>query len=275
MNRKLGTLLVLSAAPLLLLYTGGCSGQKSETTEMMEDAPPPATDTSVAGTTAPEPPREQVRHEQQSETTARPQRLRNTSQTTGTIPEERHRTAAPPKPQAPPPVTVTIQAGTALALAISEMVTSQTAQVGDNVTATLKTPLIAGDRVAFPAGSRVQGQVSDVKPATKGFKDTGGALSISFTRIVAPDGHSASIAAGFTKLAEGSAGKKAAIIGGSAVGGALLGKVLGKDSKGAAVIGGAIGTAVAGGTKGKESVIAADEEISVSLERAAQTTLRP
>ena len=275
MNRTRSTLLLLSAVPFLLLYTASCSGQKSDTTEMMEEAPPPAADTSVAGTTAPEPPREQVRHEQRSEPAARPQRLRDTSQATGTIPEERPRTAAPARPQAPQPVTLTIQAGTALALTVGEMVTSETAQVGDSVSATLKSPLISGDRVAFPAGSRVQGQVSDVKPATKGFKDTGGALSISFNRIVAPDGHSATIAAGFTKLAEGSAGKKAAIIGGSAAGGALLGKVLGKDSKGAAVIGGAIGTAVAGSTKGKESIIAADEEISVNLERAAQTTLRP
>lgn len=275
MNRKRCTLLVLSAVPLLLLYTAGCSGQKSETTEMTEQAPPPASETNMAGTTAPEPPQEQARPEHQSGTTARPQRLRETSQRTGTIPEERPRTAAPRQPEAPSPVTVTIQSGTALALTFSEMITSQTAQVGDKVTATLKSPLIAGDRVAFPAGSRVEGKVSDVKPATKGFKETGGGLSIAFTRIVAPDGHSASIGAGLTRLAEGSAGKKAAIIGGSAVGGALLGKVLGKDAKGAAVIGGAIGTAVAGGTKGKEAVIAADEEISVNLERAAQTTLRP
>ena len=267
MNRRHGTWLALLAVPMLLLYTAGCSGQKTDNAEMMEEAPPPATDTSVAGTTAPEPPPPA----QQSEPPAHPQRTRSTA----TIPEERPRQSAPPKPQAPPAVTVSIPAGTTLAATFGEMVTSATAQVGDNVTATLKSPLLAGDRVAFPAGSHIQGQVSDVKPAKKGFKDTGGALSISFNRIVAPDGHSATIAAGFTKLAEGSAGKKAAIIGGSAAGGLLLGKVLGKDSKGAALIGGAIGTAVAGGTKGKESIINADEEVSVNLERAAQTTLHP
>lgn len=269
MSRKHRTWLVLSAVPMLLLYTAGCSAQKTEDAEMMEEAPPPASDTSMAGTTAPEPP------PQQAEAPARPQRTSSPSRATGTIPEERFQQSAPAKPQAPAAVSVTIPAGTSVAVTFGEMVTSETAQVGDNVTATLKNALIAGDRVAFPAGSRVQGQVSDVKPATKGFKETGGALSISFNRIVAPDGHSATIAAGFTKLAEGSAGKKAAIIGGSAVGGALLGKVLGKDTKGAAVIGGAIGTAVAGGTKGRESVIDADEEVSVSLERAATTTLRP
>ncbi|HYS77621.1 MAG TPA: hypothetical protein VEO94_02195, partial [Candidatus Dormibacteraeota bacterium] len=111
--------------------------------------------------------------------------------------------------------------------------------------------------------------------AKKGFKDTGGALSISFNRIVAPDGHSASIEAGMTRLAKGSAGKKAGIIGGSAVGGALLGKMLGKDAKGGALLGGAIGTAVAGTTKGKEAVIEAGEEMTVNLQRPAEATLRP
>lgn len=268
MNRKHWTWLVISAVPMLLLYTAGCSGQKTEDAQV-DEAPPPATDASVAGTTAPEPP-PPVQAEP-----AHPQRTHSTSKATGTIPEERPRQSAPSRPQEPQAVSVTIPAGTSLAVAFGEMVTSATAQVGDNVTATLKSPVIAGDRVAFPAGSRVQGQVSDVKPAKKGFKDTGGALSVTFNRIVAPDGHSASIAAGFTKVAEGSGGKKAAIIGGSAAGGLLLGKVLGKDSKGAALIGGAIGTAVAGGTKGKESIINADEEVSVSLERAAQTSLRP
>src|SRR5206468_11366556 len=155
------------------------------------------------------------------------------------------------------------------AVTISDAITSETAQPGDRVSATLKSPVISGDRVAFPAGSRVEGRITDVKSAKKGFKDTGGALSISFNRLVAPDGHSASIDAGFTKLATGSAGKKAGIIGGSAAGGALLGKVLGKDAKGAAILGGAIGTAVAGSTKGKEAVIQPDENIAVSLERSA------
>lgn len=267
MNRKHWTWLMLSVVPMLLLSTAGCSGQKTEDAEVMEEAPPPAADSNMAGTTAPEPPPVQAEP-------AHPQRSSGSSRPAGTIPEERPRQSAP-RVQEPQAVSVTIPAGTSVAVTFGEMITSETAQVGDNVTATLKSPLIAGDRVAFPAGSRVQGQVSDVKPAKKGFKDTGGALSISFNKIVAPDGHSASIAAGFTKLAEGSAGKKAAIIGGSAAGGLLLGKVLGKDTKGGALIGGAIGTAVAGGTKGKESIINADEEVSVSLERSAQTSLKP
>ncbi len=272
MNREHLYPIVPAFAAVLLILGSGCSSQKSDDMDTAEQAPPPpaaSNDSEMAGTTAPEPPPPPA--ERKSAATAHPQRTR-TSQSTGAIPEERPREAVP---QQPAPVIVTIPAGTSLSVNLPEPLSSGTAVVGDRVRATLKSPLIVGDRVVFPAGSAVEGDVSDVKSAKKGFKETGGALSLRFNRIIAPDGHSASISAGFTKLATGSAGKKAGIIGGSAVGGALLGKVLGKDAKGGALIGGAIGTAVAGSTKGKEAVIQPDEEIQVGLERSAQTALKP
>jgi hypothetical protein len=271
MNPKRLTLTVLPVVPLLLLLCVGCSAQKSDSVDTAEQAPPPGAsdDAEMAGTTAPEPP--PAHHEPGTATPTRPQRTR-ASQSTSTIPEERPKAVVP---QEPAPVVVTIPAGTSLSVNLAEPLTSEHAMPGDKIRATLKNPVIVGDRVVFPAGSTVEGRVSDVKPAKKGFKETGGALSIQFTRIIAPDGHSASIGAGFTKVATGSAGKKAGIIGGSAAGGALLGKVLGKDAKGAALLGGAIGTAVAGSTKGKEAVIQPDEALTVSLEKSAQATLRP
>jgi hypothetical protein len=191
-----------------------------------------------------------------------------------TVPEETRAPVRPPQPAEPETVTITIPAGTSLALVFDTPLTSATAHAGDEVTARLKAAITVGDRVAFPADSEVRGTVADVKPATKGYKDTGGAISVAFTKIVAPGGRSAAISAGFTKIAEGSAGKKAAIIGGSAVGGALLGSALDKDEKGAALIGGAIGAAVAGATKGKEAVINSGEEIPVTLEKSARTSLK-
>ncbi len=192
---------------------------------------------------------------------------------TGRVPEETHQDIRPPRQAQPETVTLTIPSGTNLGLIFDAPLSSETAQTGDPVTVRLASAILVGDRVVFPADSEVRGTVSDVKPASKGFKDTGGAISVSFSKIVAPGGRSATISAGFTKLAEGSAGKKAAIIGGSAVGGALLGKVFDKDEKGAALIGGAIGTAVAGSTKGREAVVKAGEEVPVALEKSARTTL--
>src|SRR5262245_59914121 len=99
-------------------------------------------------------------------------------------------------------------------------------------------------------------------------------MSIQFTSILSPDAHKATIAAGVTKVAEGSAAKKGGIIGGSAVGGALLGKALGKSTGGGAAIGAAVGTAVAGTTKGREAVIKAEDNVQVALEQAAHVTVR-
>jgi hypothetical protein len=254
---------ILPAVALLTFAAAGCSGQQTETPQPVAEQAPPPSSTAAEAQNAEIPP---------PPPTAPPKTV--AKRPAQSIPEERPRRVVPQPAPEPATVTVTIPQGASLAVQFDQEVTSASAQVGDPVTARLKAPVIVGDRVVFPADSRVEGKVVDVKPATKGFKDTSGALAVTFERVVAPDGHTASIAAGFTKVAEGSGKKKAAIIGGSAAGGALLGKVLGKDAKGAALLGGAIGTAVAGGTKGKEAILTAGEELDVALERAAKTTLK-
>lgn len=263
-------MLQVPVAVLAALLLGGCGAQTSEETRLAEEAQTAPAEPSGMNETIPEPPKAEPASPKPAARPAdRPSRTRDVE----TIPEERPRRLAPETPPPPATVSVTIPAGTSFDIAFVEPFSSATAVVGDKVVGRLKSAIVVGDRVAFPSNSTVEGKITDVKSAKKGFKDTGGALAISFNRIVAPGGRSASIVAGFTKVAEGSAGKKAAIIGGSAVGGALLGKVLGKDEKGAAIVGGAIGTAVAGGTKGKEAAIEADEVVTVALEQAARTTL--
>ena len=265
-------LMVLSLMVVVLgIAVPACSGQPTQTPDVAEQAPPPASAAASAPAPAPEPaPLPRTSAHTASAPPSRPQRMAQS------IPEERQRTAvpAPQPPPEPTTVTVTIPQGTALSVGLSQALTSETAQPGDPVSAQLRNPIIVGDRVIFPAGSRIDGKVTDVKSAKKGFKDTGGALAVSFNRIVAPDGHSAAIDAAFSRVAEGSGKKKGAIIGGSAVGGALLGKLLGKDAKGAAIVGGAIGTAVAGSTKGKEAVINPEDQIDLSLQRATSTVLQ-
>jgi len=256
-------LVLFLAVSLMALPILGCGGQQSSTEqpiEMSEQAPPPpAADETASNVPAPPPPA--------PETQARPRR-------TATIPEERFSQPVAQAPAVPDTITLTIPAGTPLALGFAAEVTSETAVAGDSVVAILKEPINVGDRIAFPAGSEVRGTFTDVKSASKGFKDTGGALSMQFTSIVGPDGRKATIAAGFTKVAEGSAAKKGGIIGGSAVGGALLGKALGKSTGGGAAIGAAIGTAVAGTTKGREARIKPEDQIQVPLEQNARVTLK-
>ncbi len=253
---------------LLPLAAAGCSGQKTEEPAQVADQAAPSSDQAA--------PRSDQGRSAQEAVPAPPPRTRTRTEhrSTETIPEERPRRLAPEPPAEPATVSVTIPKGTALSLALTAPLSSATSAVGDQVTAELKNPVVVGDRVIFPAGSRIEGKVTDVKSAKKGFKDTGGALAVSFDRIMAPDGHSAGIVAGMTRVAEGSGKKKGAIIGGSALGAALLGRMLGKDTAGSAVVGGAVGTAVAAGTKGKEATISADQVMNVALEQPAQTTVK-
>jgi hypothetical protein len=265
MSRNVLLVLMMSAVPVAMPLVG-CGGQGSGSqTPVADQAPPPASEQT------PEP-QQQAAAPVPPPPAPAPRPARPAAPRASAIPEESH--AAPPVAPAPQTVTLTNPAGTQFSVGFGAEITSETAAPGDSVVATLKQPIIVGDRVLFPQGSAVHGTISDVKSAKKGFKDTGGALSIQFNSIVAPDGTKATIAAAMTKVAEGSAAKKGAIIGGSAVGGALLGRMLGKNTAGSAAVGAAVGTAVAGTTKGREAVIKTEDNIELSLEQNAKVTVR-
>ncbi|HXU13096.1 MAG TPA: hypothetical protein VN898_14170, partial [Candidatus Binatia bacterium] len=149
---------------------------------------------------------------------------------------------------------------------------------GEEFTGRITEPVIAGDRVAIPAGSRVHGRVSEAVPAKKGLSDKGGSLTLSFDRVLTPSGTNAPMSAGMTRVATGSGRKNAAAIGGGAAGGALLGKILGKSSKDAAVgtiIGGAIGTGIAAGTRGEDVELPAGTALTIQLDQALAISIQP
>jgi hypothetical protein len=104
--------------------------------------------------------------------------------------------------------------------------------VGDSLSATTTTPIVVGDRVAIPTGSTIHGQVTGVGPATKGLdiSEKGGVIVLAFDKITTPRGQSTSLSASLADFAK-SGKKTAGIIGGSAAGGALLGKILGGETK--------------------------------------------
>jgi hypothetical protein len=171
---------------------------------------------------------------------------------------------------------VTVPESTALKVKMEDAVDSGTSQPGDHFTATLLEPIIVGDRVALPNGSTIEGTVTDVIPAKKGMKESGGSLTLSFDKVTTPSGESASMSAMLSKVAK-STKKKAGTIGGAAAGGALLGKVFGGSSKDAAVgavIGGAIGTGVAAGTKGTEMKIEAGTALTITLQQPLTVHLK-
>ncbi len=152
-----------------------------------------------------------------------------------------------PEPPSPPPAPVIIDlvvpADSVLGLQVERTVSSETARVEDRVEARVTRDVRVSDRVAIPAGSLVQGSVTEVERGGK-VKEKA-RLGIRFHTVVLADGTRVPIRTeAILREGQSPAGESAAKIGGAAAGGAILGAILG-GGKGAA-IGGAIGAA--GGT---------------------------
>ena len=247
--------LVLSLAALCILLALACSKQASNTPSSDDGSQVASNDQAPANSAAPA----QEPQNAESQRSAEPPRR-------AAEPPIRQAPAAPPVPQT---VTLTVPEATTVSMKLADSLSSGVNHEGDTFKATLTEAIIVGDRVVFPEGSTIEGTLTSVTPAKKGMKESGGAMTLSFDRIMTPSGASARMDASFAKQAK-STGKKAGTIGGSAAGGALLGKVLGGSSKDAAigaVVGGAVGTGVAANTKGTELKLDAGTPIIVTLAR--------
>jgi hypothetical protein len=150
---------------------------------------------------------------------------------------------APSAPAAPEVIELVIPADAVVGLQVERTISSETARIEDRVEARVTRDVRVGDRVAIPAGSVVQGSVMEVERGGK-VKERA-RLGIRFHTVVLADGARLNIKAD-SVVREGAspANESAAKIGGAAVGGAILGAILG-GGKGA-VIGGTVGAA--GGT---------------------------
>jgi hypothetical protein len=164
------------------------------------------------------------------------------------------RVAAPPalepiRPPDPEPVRVAeppaprfeelvIAADSVVGLQVETSVTSEQAQVEDEIVARVTRDVRVGDRVAIPAGSKAYGEVTLVERG--GRVRERARLGIRFTSVVLADGTRVPLETE-TIYREGNppGGESAGKIGGGAIGGAIIGGILG-GAKGAA-IGGSIG----------------------------------
>ncbi len=186
--------------------------------------------------------------------------------------------AAPPiaegpvPPVPPPPATpqkeyedLVVPADSVIGLQLQTPVSTERSRVEDPVEARVTREVKAGDRVAIPAGSRLLGSVTLVQRGGK-MRDQA-RLGIRFNALVLADGTRTPINTE-TVYREGRppGNASAAKIGGAAVGGAILGAIIG-GRKGAA-IGGAVG---AGG--GTAAVMAGDPS-EVVLPAGTSMTIR-
>lgn len=189
------------------------------------------------------------------------------------------RTAPPPArprvnpPPAPPaaPATLSLSAGTRIDIAAADTITSQTAKAGDAFSARVVEDVrnTAGV-VVIPAGSMVNGTVTEVKPAPN--PSTPGTLTLAVSSINVRGTNypiSASIdSVETTHKGRGVTTGDAAKVGAGAVAGAVLGRVIGGNRKGTiigGVVGGIAGAGAAVQTKDSDIVLPAGAHIIVSL----------
>jgi len=200
---------------------------------------------------------------------------------TATLPEPQAVNTVPPAPTepvlpptrpaapAPPPLpaTATLRAGTPIDVRLTQNLSSATAEIGDTFTLTLQRDLTVDGNLLAPRGSTVTGRVVEASGAgrVKGKAHLALALSELRTRT----GTYAIETSTISFEAQGSAGKDAKVIGGTAGLGAIIGAIAG-GGKGAAIgaaIGGATGTAGVMMTKGKEIELLQEQKFTFRLER--------
>lgn len=162
-------------------------------------------------------------------------------------------------------VELRVPADSVLGLQIDTAVTSEKAKIEDKVNARVTRDVNVGSEVAIPAGSRVEGSVTLVEKGGK-VKDRA-RLGIRFHTLVLADGTRLPLSTE-TVFRDGvpPAKESTAKIGGAAVGGAILGAILG-GGKGA-TIGGAVGAA--GGT----AAVMAGDRNAATLPAGSTVTVR-
>lgn len=175
-----------------------------------------------------------------------------------------------PRPPAAP-TTLTLAAGTHFDMANADTITSRTAKAGDAFTARVVEDVrnTAG-KVVIPAGSQVNGTISDVKPAPN--PNTPGTLTLAVSSITVR-GTNYPLEATIDSLETVHKGRgittgDAAKVGAGAVAGAIIGRVVGGNKRGTiigGVVGGAVGAGVAQTSKDSDIVLPAGAHIVVTV----------
>lgn len=173
--------------------------------------------------------------------------------------------AEPPAPPRPEFVDVVVPESSVVGLRVVTSVSSETARVEDRVEARVTRDVIADGQLAIPAGARVLG---DVVTAERGGKMKEKArLSVRFHTLVLADGRQVPFRSDAINREGASPGAESARkIGGAAIGGAVLGAIIG-GAKGAA-IGGATGAA------GGSAVVMAGDRNPATLPAGTIVTVR-
>lgn len=237
------------------------TGIRNQRTEADSPKPAPATQTPPGVATPP------------SSTPAPAERASNTPPPATAANSEPPPYVAPKIDAPAPPNKVTVPAGTLLTVRLSEKLSTERNQTGDQFAAVLDQPLVVDGFVLAERGSRAQGRIVEVD---RGGKVKGVAqMSLELTQIRTSDGQAVKInTAAFKRQADASTRKDAAKVGIGAAIGAAIGAIAG-GGKGAAVGAGVGGAAGAGDvllTRGAAAELAVETRLSFRLAAAVTVT---
>ncbi len=178
--------------------------------------------------------------------------------------------SAAPAPPRPTKVTLTVPPGKDITVRINETISSKASNVGDPFTGELTAALTTsnGD-VVFPKGTNVEGSVVAAKG--QGRFAGSGVLAIALSAV----GGQPVVANEYVVSQKGKGKRSAALIGGGAGAGALIGGLAG-GGKGALIgglLGGGAGTAGAAFTGNKPLVIPTESIVVFELTQPLSTTV--
>lgn len=178
--------------------------------------------------------------------------------------------AAPPPPQ---PHTVTIPAGTSVAIRLNEKLSTEHNFSGDTFRATLDAPIIMDGFIIADRGARVLGSI--VKAAKPGKFEGAAELSLTLTEVDTTDGQRLHLQTNesLRKGPSHTTNEDVFKMGGGAALGAIIGAIAG-GGKGAAIGAGAGGAAGTGAVllgRGRPAVI--DSETRLTFALASPTTI--
>lgn len=168
------------------------------------------------------------------------------------------------------PQPIVLPEGTTLHLVLETAVSSATNRQGDPVVARVADDTRVGEKVVVPAGSEIRGQVVAAVPSgrVKGLAR----LAIDFDRLVLKGKEHPIEAQAIDITADNTHKRDAEILGGSTVGGALIGALAGggKGARIGALVGAGAGGGVVLTNKGKEVQIPSGSHFGVRLQREAR-----
>jgi hypothetical protein len=169
--------------------------------------------------------------------------------------------------RSPLPTPVAVPAGTVVTVRLAQAVGSKISQPGQAFSATVVDPVEVNGQTVIPSGANASGTVLDAKPLGR-FKG-GAVLQLKLTSINFNGADHPVETSSIVRSAKGKGKRSAALIGGGAGLGAIIGGIAG-GGKGAAIgalAGGGAGTAGTAFTGNKDIVLPAESALSFKLEQ--------